>query len=97
MIETEVKPKKSIPNAELDNVKNYIAINIAYDFCISLPYKEGVAFMAALEHAEKIKMNGYGKKEITFLPDAITVETVVFSQKQYREGKMDLLLGVEND
>lgn len=98
-VEIEAKgKKKTIPLAELDNVTNYMAINLGYDLSICLPYKYGTAFIAALEHAEKADLKGYGNdKTLIFKPGAIDITTSIISQKVYRNAKMNMLLGVDDE
>jgi hypothetical protein len=91
------KPKRKISNTELDNVKNYIVVDIAYDLSICLPYKDGIALLASLENAENVSVDRYGNKPITFSMKPITLNSRIVSQKEYRESKMAMLLGVEND
>lgn len=93
----EKKPKRKIDNAELDNVKNYLAINISYDLCLCLPYKEGAAFIAAMEHAEAIKMDRYGRNDITFNTKPIEITSSIITQAHYRERKMAALLGADDE
>jgi len=93
----EDKPKRKISNAELDNVKNYLAINISYDLSICLPYKDGMAFLSALENAEKITMDRYGSKAIKFERGNLELHQAIISQTEYREQKMLMLLGVTDE
>lgn len=93
----EDKPKRKISNAELDNVKNYLAIELAYNMSIILPYKEGIAVMAALENAEKVSMPSYGQPNIKFNTDRFEVKTEIISQAFYREQKMNHLLGATDE
>jgi hypothetical protein len=93
----EDKPKRKISNAELDNVKNYLVIEISYDLAVCLPYKEGIAFLAALENAENVEIDRYGNKPIKFRPKPIALNSRLVSQAEYREQKMNMLLGVADD
>jgi hypothetical protein len=92
-----VKPPRQISNEELDNVKNYLAVSVAYDLAICLPYKDGIAFMAALEKAEVILMDRYGNKSITFKVTSLELHSSIVSQKEYRTQKMKQLLGADDD
>lgn len=97
MSEEDTTQKKKISNAELDNVKNYLVIEFAYDMHICLPYKEGIALLGSLEHAEKVKVNGYSTKTVEFESTLPTFQTTMISQQTYREQKMKHLLGVSDD
>jgi hypothetical protein len=91
------KPKRKISNAELDNVKNYLAIEISYGTSLLMPYKEGIAFMASLENAEKVTMPSYGQPNIKFNTERFELKTEIVTQAFYREQKMNHLLGVDNE
>lgn len=87
--------KKTLPNSELDTVISYMTISAGYYFNVILPYKDGVAFMAALEKAESI--NQYHGKDLKFADDRQDVTTNIVFQKDYREAKMLKLLGVQDE
>jgi hypothetical protein len=91
------KPKRKISNTELDNVKNYLSIEVAYNFSIILPYKEGIAFLAALENVERVSMPHYGQSRIKFNIERFEIKTEIVSQAFYREQKMNHLLGVTDE
>lgn len=91
------KPKRKVSNAELDNIKNYLVVNIAYDLSICLPYKDGIAFIAALENAEMVTMDRYGNKPLTFKLGSIEIHSFIVTQHEYREQKMNHLLGVTDE
>jgi hypothetical protein len=93
----ENKPKRKISNAELDNVKNYLAIELTYNMSIILPYKEGIAVLAALENAEKVSMPSYGSPNIKFTSERFEIKTEIVTQAFYREQKMKALLGVTDE
>lgn len=93
----EEKPKRKISNAELDNVKNYLVVELAYDLTVCLPYKEGIALLGCLENAEKVSMNSYGDRQVTFKPATMTISSTILSQQAYRDSKMKMLLGVDDD
>lgn len=93
----EIKPKRKISNTELDNVKNYLAIELAYNMSIILPYREGIALVASLENAEKVTLTNYGALNIKFNPDRFEIKTEIISQAIYREQKMNHLLGVTDE
>lgn len=98
IIDTSViPPKRKVSNAELDNVKNYLIVDIAYDLAICLPYKDGIAFLSAMENAEAVKIDRYGSKPIVFDPKPIALNSRIVSQQEYRTQKMLLLLGVEDE
>jgi len=93
----EDKPKRKISNAELDNVKNYLAIELAYNVSLILPYKEGIAVLAALENAERVNIPSYGQAQIKFNTERFEIKTEIISQAFYREQKMAHLLGVTDE
>ena len=93
----EEKPKRKISNAELDSVKNYLAIELAYNVSIILPYKEGIALLATLENAEKVSMSSYGETNIKFSTERFEIKTEIITQTVYREQKMNHLLGVNDE
>lgn len=88
------EPKRTIPDKELDTVVNYMVLKLGYNFNIILPYKDGIAFLAAMEKAEAIEKyyNGSGMK-MSKNPQQVDSYTV--SQKDYRIAKMNLLLGMD--
>ena len=94
---TPDKPKRKITNAELDNVKNYLAIELSYGVSILLPYREGISLMASLENAEKVSMPSYGHPNIKFGTDRFEIKTEIVTQAFYREQKMNHLLGVTDE
>lgn len=93
----EDKPKRKISNAELDNVKNYLAIELSYNNSMILPYKDGIALMAALENAERVTMPSYNQPHIKFNAERFEIKTEIVSQAFYREQKMAHLLGVTDE
>lgn len=93
----EDKPKRKISNAELDNVKNYLAIELSYNTSLILPYRDGIALMAALENAERVIMPSYGQANIKFNAERFEIKTEIVSQAFYREQKMVHLLGVTDE
>lgn len=93
----EDKPKRKISNAELDNVKQYLSIEIGYNLSIILPFKEGMAFLSSLENAEKVTMPSYGQPTIKFNTERFEIKTEIVSQAFYREQKMNHLLGVTDE
>ena len=91
------KPKRKITNAELDNVRNYLAVELSYGVSIILPYREGVALLASLENAEKVSMPNYGQPNIKFNTERFEIKTEIITQAFYREQKMNHLLGVTDE
>lgn len=80
---------------ELDNVVNYMIIKLSYNLHICVPYKDGSSIIASMEKAEKVERSYDGKT--IFSQDAIDIEFFMYKQKEYREAKMKLLLGVEDE
>lgn len=76
--------------------ENYMAIEMAYDRKVILPYKDGVAFMTALNSAEEFK-ESYNEQSriIEFSRDSIKVS--LMSHAEYIRIKIAALLGVKPD
>lgn len=87
--------KKTLSNSELDSVVSYMTDSLGYDFNVILPYKDGVAMLAALEKAEPIQQYYHGK--LVFNDGRRDITTNIVHQKEYREAKMIKLLGVQDD
>jgi len=87
---------KTPTNSELDVVVSYMTISLGYYFNIILPYKDGVALLAALEKAEPIERHS-GGSTVVFTDDKPDVVIHTVTQKEYREQKMIKLLGVQDD
>ena len=63
---------------------------------ICLPYAEGVALLKALEHAERTAY--YSDNDgVEFKTEALAMDFHIIKQKEYREKKMMMLLGVDAD
>jgi len=93
----EEKPKRKISNAEIDNVKNYLVIELSYNMSVLLPYKDGIALLSSLENAEKITMPSYGEKNIIFDRTPLEIKSNIVSQYDYRRHKMNMLLGATDE
>jgi hypothetical protein len=87
---------KTISNKELDTVVNYMILSFGYNACVILPYKEGAAVIAAMEHAENLK-SYYAHEGIKFSDTTFELTNHTIPQKDYRESKMNHLLGVDSD
>lgn len=90
------KPRKTIPDKELDTVVNYVVVGFDWGMNYILPYKEGMAVMAALEHAERVKKY-YAHEKLQFVDEKVEFNISIISQKEYREQKMKKLLGVDDE
>jgi hypothetical protein len=76
-------------------VSNYLYISLGYSCKIILPYKEGIAFIAALQSAEQMADN-YSKPNIgPFALDSLNI--TVLSAHNYRLYKMAGLLDLSFD
>jgi hypothetical protein len=71
-------------------------IEVAYDKKLLLPYKDGVAFMAAFSNAELL-IEEYGTNARMGEIDKHSVRCAVFSSKEYQRIKIAALLGVSPD
>lgn len=74
--------------------ENFMAIQTAYDRKLILPYKDGVAFMAALNNAEELK-DGYGDPQRISEFDRKSITACVMSHEEYIRYKIAALLGVK--
>ena len=88
---TETRKKPTLK--ELDTVINYMVIKFTYGAVMCLPYAQGAAIIAAMEKAEKVEQS-YGQP-LKFTSEQIQIEHYALPQKDYREAKMRLLLGVD--
>lgn len=86
--------RRKISKEELDNVTNYLAISIDWSNNIILPYKDGMAFLAALEKAERIKKY-YSHEKLQFSQERLEITTTIITQAEYREQKMSHLLEID--
>lgn len=76
--------------------ENYMLITLSYDNKIVLPHKDGLAFMAALNTAEKLDEPYNGQHRITEL-ERKAFEVVMLSNAEYIRIKIAALLGVKPD
>ena len=79
---------------EIDTVVNYMVIGLAYNMSVCLPYADGVAFLAAMEKAECVNTY-YSHEKLQFNNIAIEINYKIVTQKEYREQKMNQLLGID--
>lgn len=73
--------------------ENFMVINLAHDFSIVLPHKDGIAVMAALANAEQMDPTYSSKKHIVPL-DANKLTTTFMSRQDYERCKVAALLGL---
>lgn len=73
--------------------ENYIVINLSYDFSVVLPYKDGIAVMAALANAEQMDPSYSSRKEILPLKQTRITSTIMSCQ-EYERCKVAQLLGI---
>jgi hypothetical protein len=76
--------------------ENLMLIEVAYDKKLLLPYKDGVAFMAAFSNAELL-IEEYGTNTRIGEIDKHSVRCAVFSSKEYQRIKIAALLGMSPD
>jgi len=90
--EAYLKALKKAQNTEMRG--NFMLIKLSYDVTVCVPYKDGVAFMAALEKAENYHDRYSEPKRISeFKKEA--VETKVLSAQEYLRIKIAGLLNVK--
>lgn len=87
------KPSKKMLE-DIDTVVSYMFIKFGYNTKIIVPYADGVKILAGLEKAEKVE-HSYGNG-ITFLVERLEYEIHALPQREYRESKMKLLLGMDD-
>lgn len=78
---------------ENKQVNNYLIINFQYSFNIILPYKQGLALMDALNHAEQIE-DRYSANTKIYPLKKDSIRATLLSQADYRKRKMATLLNV---
>lgn len=76
--------------------ENFMLINFSYDKKVVLPYKDGVAFMQALSHAELLT-EGYNEPTNIAGLDRDAVTSRVMSHAEYIRIKVATLLGIKLD
>lgn len=79
--------KKEVPH------DNYMLVTFGYNAAIILPYKDGMAFMAALKNAEMLSTE-YNKQHCIVPLQTESIKAEVFSRKQYERYKLAGLLGL---
>lgn len=84
--------EKTITNKELDTIVNYMVVRFGYDLSVCLPYKDGADIISKMEKAERVT-NYYGN-ELEFINKSVELNFNTIPQKEYRNGKMNLLLGL---
>jgi hypothetical protein len=73
---------------------NYMAIKLSYECKMVLPYKDGVAFIQALNSAETLKEPYSEQHRITPF-DRSSIEVTLLSNEEYVRIKVAALLGVK--
>lgn len=73
--------------------ENYMMISLSYDKKLILPFKEGLAFMAALNLAEQFD-DPYGKAHRIVPLDRSAITTTILSGVEYEQYKIAALMGV---
>jgi hypothetical protein len=76
--------------------ENFIVVQISYDKKILLPYKQGIAFLATLEHAEML-YEPYSKPKAIKGVEEDTFQSRVFSRQDYEDIKVSTLLNITLD
>lgn len=71
----------------------YLSFRFEYSKTLILPYKEGIAFLSALEKAEQLEDKYNTQPGVRCLDKDFVVVTLVSSQ-QYHNVKIAMLLGV---
>ena len=95
---TQLQPK--ISNKQLDEVNNYIAIELSYSLCVLLPHAEGTKLLEVLHKCEFIQSSILSCTQndiIEFDKTAHSINTAAITQRQYRNSKMHFLLGLDEE
>ncbi len=90
--------KRNISQKEIDHVEQYMAVELTYSKSLIMPYTDGIKFLAALEQAELIEssIHEIANGNLKFhMKNSVTFDIATVPQRDYREAKMDLLLGLE--
>ena len=75
---------------------NFMLIEMYYDNKIILPYKDGLAFLAALNNAEKLTEE-YNKPHRIIPINREAVRTSILSNEEYENYKIAALLNISLD
>lgn len=89
--------KEALKEVQTKKAKeNFMLIELRYDQKLLFPYKDGLAFMAALSHAERL-VDDYGKEGRIIGVETQTMRCCVFPASEYEVYKMATLLNVSLD
>ena len=88
-------PEEALKKVQSEKPKdNFMLVNIGYDNNVIVPYKDGLAIVAALANAELLQ-EGYSEKTRITEFDRRTFNPKILSRAEYERIKMAMLLGVE--
>ena len=88
-------PEEALKKVQSEKPKdNFMLINIDYNNNIIVPYKDGLAIVAALVNAEILK-EGYSEKTRITALERHTFNPKVLSRAEYERIKMAMLLDVD--
>ena len=88
-------PEEALKKVQSEKPKdNFMLINIDYSNNIIVPYKDGLAIVAALVNAEILK-EGYSEKTRITEFDRHSFNPKVLSRAEYERIKMAMLLNVD--
>ncbi len=73
---------------------NYLVIEMSYDKKIVLPYKDGLAFMAALSYAEQLN-TPYNERHSIKSLETDGIQSRIMSYQEYQRYKIAALLNIE--
>ena len=94
-IET-AKMGKKIPKEELDSVVNYMVVDFGYSTTMCFTQKDATAILASFGKGERVGTY-YAHEKLEFADSPPEIKVHVISQKEYREQKMNKLLGIEGE
>lgn len=88
-------PEEALKKVQAEKPKdNFMVVNIGYDNNVVVPYKDGLAIVAALVNAE-ILTEGYSEKTRITEFNRHTFNPKVLSRAEYERIKMAMLLNVD--
>ena len=88
-------PEEALKKVQAEKPKdNFMVVNIGYDNKIVVPYKDGMAIIAALVNAEELK-EGYSEKTRITEFDRHSFNPKILSRAEYERIKMAMLLNVD--
>lgn len=76
--------------------ENYLRIKLGYDNILVLPYKDGVKFIEALSHAQRIE-GDYGRHKRMIPLEKGMIEISPFSASEFTRYQMATLLDISVD